>query len=59
MPCHPHFISIFELFFIYIFTLFTNHEIYMQWRSQPKNMEGAKTFGGRKCLILGEYHYFA
>jgi len=25
-----------------------------QWRSQPKNLVGAKKFGGPKCLILGK-----
>jgi len=25
----------------------------IQWRSQPQNLEGAKKFGGPKCLILG------
>jgi len=25
-----------------------------QWRSQPRNLEEAKIFGGQKCLILGE-----
>jgi len=25
-----------------------------QWRSQPKILLGAKTLGGKQCLILGE-----
>jgi len=29
-----------------------------QWRSQPKNLGGAKKFGEQNCLILGELHYF-
>jgi len=28
------------------------------WRSQPKNLRGAKKFWGEKCLISGEQHYF-
>ena len=28
-----------------------------QWRSQPRNLGGAKELGGLKCLILGKYHY--
>ena len=30
----------------------------VQWRSQPKNLGGAKKFGGPKCLILSELRYF-
>jgi len=30
-----------------------------QWRRQPKDLVGARNFGGGpKCLILGEWHYF-
>ena len=34
-----------------------NENVLYQWRSQPKNF-GGKQFGGAKCVILGEWHYF-